>query len=143
MQAFSPFQAGLARNWKKRISDSQQNRKQNVLFWQKALSKFTWLQPVQLQKYKSHPPPLLRYPVLVNDMARRKALLERSNSHGLGIMPTYPNTVDAVEGLEIANSKKIFSGAKQCIQRLVTFPVHAYVQHKDRQRILTCLKELN
>jgi dTDP-4-amino-4,6-dideoxygalactose transaminase len=76
-------------------------------------------------------------------MARRKALLERSNSHGLGIMPTYPNTVDAVEGLEIANSKKIFSGAKQCIQRLVTFPVHAYVQHKDRQRILTCLKELN
>mgnify|MGYP006284141387 CR=1 FL=1 len=143
VQHIAHLQAGLSRNWKKRIKVLQQDRKQNVLFWQKALSKFTWLQPVQLQDAMSYPPPLLRYPLLVNDIARRKALLERSNSHGLGIMPTYPDSVDAVEGLEIAHSKQAFPGAKQCIQRLVTFPVHTYVQHKDRQRILACLQELD
>lgn len=142
VQGFSPYQAGLARMWLKKNALFQSHRVQNTDHWHRLLRRFFWLKPIDRVAASSTPPPLLRYPVMVQSSALRQELLEASERHGLGIMPSYPDSIDGIAGLEIINKGEGFPGAKACAQRLATFPVHGYVTQKDRQRIINCLENL-
>ncbi|MDZ7761096.1 MAG: DegT/DnrJ/EryC1/StrS family aminotransferase [Desulfovermiculus sp.] len=143
MHRFSPFQTGLVENWPQRLCSWQQVRKRNVLHWQGLLTQFSWLQPIPSASSISNIPPLLRYPVLVQNEFLRDALLKSSHKSGLGIMPSYPDSIDGIEQLQTANDHQSFPGAKQCARRLVTFPVHGYVNQKDQERIIACLQNLS
>lgn len=141
MNQFSQFQAGLARNWRKRITFFQSQRKQNLLFWEKMLSQFVWLKPlVKRDDLPGRSFPLLRLPVLVQNKSLRNDLLKISEKHGLGIMPTYPSTVDKIEELKFESNDKAFPGAKKCVERLLTFPVHPLISSKDRHKIIDQLR---
>lgn len=142
MDNFSSFQAGLARNWPKRISALQQVRQKNVSFWQKHLSRFPWLQTIYPKNQLSNIYPLIRYPVLIKNNSLREMVLKSSHKHGLGIMPSYPDSIDGIQELEIVNNGQTFPGAKECSGKLVTFPVHSYVTRQDRQGILNCLENI-
>ena len=143
MKQFSPFQAGLARNWRKRISLFQNLRKKNVLYWEKALNRFPWVQPITVKKESLKEPfPLLRFPVLVKTASLRNALFEVSEKYGLGIMPSYPDSINEIAELKYQFKGKTYPGAKQCAKRLVTFPVHEFVSSTDRLRIVSSLEKL-
>ena len=138
MKRFSSFQAGLARSWRKRISSFQTIRKQNVLHWLKALDRFPWLNPISISsESKTEALPLLRLPVLVQNIFLRDAVLEISDKHGLGIMPSYPDSIDKINELSLDKNNQTFPGAAECACRLVTFPVHGYVSSHDRRKIIT------
>lgn len=140
---FSPFQAGLARNWRKRITVFQTHRKQNALYWRKVLKRFPWLQPIPIiNELMEETWPLLRFPVLVQNSSLKKFLLEISEKYGLGIMITYPGSIDTIEELELEYKGESFPGAQKCVDCLVTFPVHGFVSPNDRQRIIRCLDNL-
>jgi dTDP-4-amino-4,6-dideoxygalactose transaminase len=144
IHGFSAFQAGLAGNWQKRLYAMQQARKDNTAFWQKHLQGFDWLQPIPAGNgSKAGALPLIRYPVLVKNSGLRQRLIALSEKNGLGIMPSYPDSIDSIKELEIVNPEQDFPGAKQCAGRLVTFPVHGFVTQKDRRKILNCLKAMD
>ena len=140
---FSSFQAGLARNWQGRVKFLQQIRRQNVCYWLETLKRFTWMRPVYIKKEPDKVPPMLRLPVMLQDADLRDALLEASEEKGLGIMPSYPDAIDGIKQLEIVNKAGAFSGAKECANRLLTFPVHGYIRQKDRERIIECLEDID
>jgi len=142
MQCFSPFQAGLARRWLEKMTSFQRHRVQNIRHWHRALRRFTWLRPIGRAASSASPPPLLRYPVMVRSSALREELLAVSEKQGLGIMPSYPDSIDGIAELAIVNREESFPGAKACAQRLATFPVHGYVTPKDRARIIDCLESI-
>jgi perosamine synthetase len=140
MKQFSPFQAGMARNWRRRIIVFQAKRKQNVFYWRNVLRRFPWLQPIPIRNESlGETFPLLRFPVLVKTSSLRDALLKVSERCGLGIMITYPGSIDKIEELEFEYKGEVFPGAKECVDRLITFPVHGFVSPKDRLRILRSL----
>ena len=141
IQPFSPFQAGLAWNWQKQIISLQKIRKQNVLCWKKVLSKFSWLQPIPI-KNESEVLPLLRLPVLVKTASLRNAVFKVSEKEGLGIMPSYPNSIDTIGELDLKSNEGSFPGAKECACRLITFPVHRFVSPKNLLVTVNNLKSL-
>ena len=143
MKQFSQFQAGLAHNWCKRISLFQSARKKNVLYWEKALGRFPWIQPILTNKKSLEMTlPLLRFPVLIKDVSHRDALLEVSEKYGLGIMPSYPDSIDKIEKLKDRFKGVSYLGANDCAKRLVTFPVHGFVSSTDHSRIISNLEKL-
>jgi dTDP-4-amino-4,6-dideoxygalactose transaminase len=142
IRQFSAFQAGLARNWQQQLKSFQRKRKQNVSFWLKTLRRFSWLKPVPESTGPENPHPFIRFPALVSDLALRSALLDASEKRGLGIMPSYPDSIDSIESLGVVNPRQGFPGAKECARTLLTFPVHGYVTRRDRARIVKCLEEI-
>jgi len=140
IKPFSQFQAGLARNWSKRVAVFQVKRQQHELYWRDVLRGFPWLRPTLIRRESPGKTfPLLRLPVLVQRSSLRDALLEVSEKKGLGIMITYPKSIDMIEELEFEHKDEKFPGAHECVKRLVTFPVHAFVSKKDRRRIVNIL----
>ena len=142
INAFSPFQAGLARNWRKETSSLQQTRGKNVRYWTQALPRFPWIQMVAQLNAKTECYPLIRFPVLIQNTFLRDKLLTISEKRGLGIMPSYPGTIDAIDEIKHEFKRDDFHGAKTCADRLVTFPVHGFVSSKDRKKIVDCLDSL-
>ena len=142
MHRFSPFQAGLVRKWPQRLGFWQQARKHNAVYWHNALRRFSWCAQISMLTQLSSIPPLLRYPVMVTSPAFRTALLQVSEQRGLGIMPSYPDSIDGIQGLQIVNASQGFPGAKECARRLVTFPVHSYLSRKDRERIMKYINKI-
>ena len=136
IKPYSSFQAGLARNWKKRLMSFQSERKKNVRYWVKVLDSFPWLKPVCGENdLIKKPLPLLRLPVWVQNIRLRDALLNVSESCGLGIMPSYPAPVDEIKELGFTNKDQFYPGARQSAACLLTFPVHGFVSSIDRRRI--------
>ncbi|MCF8096018.1 MAG: DegT/DnrJ/EryC1/StrS family aminotransferase [Desulfobacteraceae bacterium] len=137
---YSPFQAGLARNWQKRLAAFQAARRESVLHWIKILADYPWLKPVCLENdYIKDPIPLIRLPVRVQNSRLRDAMLDISKRRGLGIMPSYPTPVGEIKELGLVNNGQ-FPGARQCADDLVTFPVHGFVSPGDRRRIVAGLE---
>jgi dTDP-4-amino-4,6-dideoxygalactose transaminase len=143
IQQFLPFQAGLARNWEKRIDSLQQVRRNNVHYWQEALTRFSWLQPINNKIEASSTHPLIRFPVMVIEAFLRNVLINVSEKKGLGIMPSYPNSIDNINDSVFKHDGQTFPGAMKCASQLVTFPVHGFVTAQDRQNIMKCLDTIN
>lgn len=143
IKQFSSFQAGLARNWKKDLAILQEKRDQNVQYWKRTLSRYSWMQSIPESRETLPAFPLIRFPVQIQKLFLRAKLLKISEKKGLGIMPAYPGTIDAIDGLKnsgLKNEPEAFPGAKTCAEQLVTFPVHGFVSSRDRQKIVAALE---
>jgi len=139
IDAFASFQAGLASNWRKEMASLQQMRDKNVRYWTQTLTRFPWIQPIIQLNGKMPAYPLIRFPVLIQNTFLREKLLTISEKKGLGIMPSYPGTIDTIDGLKYEFDGEDFHGAKTCADQLVTFPVHKFVSSTDRKKIVDCL----
>ena len=142
---FSTFQAGLTRNWKKELVILQEKRVHNVQYWKRTLSRFSWMQPIPESSETLPALPLIRFPVRVQKSFLRTKLLKISEKKGLGIMPAYPGTIDAIKGLKnngLKGEPGGFPGAKACADQLVTFPVHGFVSLRDKQKIGAALESV-
>lgn len=136
MKKMSPFQAGLARDWRSKLEEFRAIRRQNVA-WCKVV-----LGSMQVRHYcedngTGHS--LLRFPVSIDDTAKREVLLSRGS--GLGIMPSYPDSIDAIEALHAPGGRS-FKHARKAARTLVTIPVHPLVSKKDKARIAELLEDV-
>jgi perosamine synthetase len=132
IRRMSPFQAGMAKNWKTKIEGFQKARKVRSKVWSTFIHN---LKTYELSVI-SHPPgsDLIRFPVRVKNFSLRKAILNRSDRKGLGIMPGYPDSIDGIPALRTLFSEQNFPIAKQYSQQLITLPVHPYVSERDRAK---------
>ncbi len=132
IRKMSSFQAGLARNWRRKLDILRDARKKKVNRWIAVLeassihgSRFLGRQSLGLP----------RLPLRVSDKKKRESLLRESARLGLGIMPVYPTPINAIPELKGKIEGGTFPIAESCSKELVTFPTHGYLTENDVSEI--------
>jgi len=124
----SPFQAGLAANWRERLEHMRDARNANVKQWRRILEEIgdsaSWLPHSRLLG-------LLRYPMRIADPARRESLLRESASRGAGVAPVYPQSINSLRELKKEIPAQACPVAENCARELVTLPTHGYLTKYD------------
>ena len=133
IKKMSPFQVGLAKNWKKKLKRFSRARLEHSEHCSKLIkfSKSCQLSAVSDQ----FNPNLLRFPVIIHEDSLRDKILRESNERGLGIMPTYPDSIDGIPELAGDFQGRNFPAAKEHAKKLITLPIHPFVTDKDISKI--------
>jgi dTDP-4-amino-4,6-dideoxygalactose transaminase len=155
IKKMSGVQAGFANNWKKKLKNFNTQRKRNVLAFMTALSDRS-LSP--FVSNKDRPPACLRLPLFIKEEGDREHILSESEKKGLGVMFTYPDSIDAIPKLsplphnhepkQLNKLKELkkpdkprYPEAKRMVQHIVTLPVHPMVSKKDTHKIIALLDQ--
>lgn len=124
----SSFQAGLARHWRGKLEKLRDVRRKNVNRWI-AILEGSKKQGADFLRTRSLG--LLRFPLRAADGGKREALLRESARMGLGVMPTYPTSINAIAELRGKIDAGAFPVAESCARELVTLPTHRYLTEDD------------
>lgn len=128
----SSFQAGLARNWRERLRILRDVRKKKVNQWL-AILEMRGIHRAHFLGGQSLG--LLRFPLRISDEKKREALLRESAGRGLGIMPVYPTSINAIPELKGKIGGGAFPVAEGCARELVTLPTHGYLTKDDVSKL--------
>ena len=127
------FQAGLTRNWRTRLADFQKQRKKWSLQWALTSS------PDNARNYASQNgsiPDFIRYPLKIKDTSKWQETLKVSEKQGLGVMLTYPDSINGIDELKEEYTGQTYPVAEKLVRQLLTLPVHPYVSRNDVNNIL-------
>ena len=126
------FQAGLARNWQERLEILRDARKKWVNRWIDILG----VSRIHGSHYfRGQLPGLLRFPLRISHTKKRESLLRESSGRGLGIMPVYPTSINAIPELKGKLGGGAFPVAESCARELVTLPTHGYLTEDDVSKL--------
>jgi len=84
----------------------------------------------------------IRFPVKVDDGWLKTRILGRSEQMGLGIMPTYPDSIDRIPELRCYFQDQSFPLAKQLANNLITLPTHSFVTQRDKRQIAALISQI-
>ena len=124
----SSFQAGLARNWRQKLDILRDIRMKKVNRW------IGMLEADRIHGsvfFGGQSLGLLRFPLRVSDKKKRESLLCESDRMGMGIMPVYPTSIDAIPELKGKFEGGAFPVAESYAAELVTLPTHGYLTEDD------------
>lgn len=133
IRRLSSFQAGMAKNWKSALNKLAAARSVTA----KKIAVYG-MQPVGIGKGKF--PDLIRFPVLLADAATKKKILLKGERMGLGLSAGYPDSIDGIDELRDFFDGSTFPEAKNIAERLVTVPVHRFVNERDVKNITQLFK---
>jgi dTDP-4-amino-4,6-dideoxygalactose transaminase len=114
--------------------------------WQQTLARFRAARLANANRFAGYgiKPPgippgifsdLIRFPVLAADAAAKHSLLGKSELAGLGLADGYPDSIDGIKELRNFFAGKTFPVAKDIAERIVTLPLHPYVNEDDVRTI--------
>ncbi len=129
------FQVKLAVNWRHRLEHHRQARRMNIHYWQQNLPAGYML----VCRHKDIS--LIRLPILAQTKEQRDNILNQGEHQGLGIMPAYPTPINKITALEDDFLGQDYLQADEICNRLLTIPVHEYVQDRDNELILALLHD--
>ena len=66
-----------------------------------------------------------------------------SEKKGLGIMFTYPDSIDGIRELKANFKGQDFPMAKELANNLITLPIHPFVSQKDKAQIAALISQVN
>ena len=161
MRKFSAFQAGLLKNWRGKLDAFKKKRLQNS----KRLSGYLARHPLlrrYIADYTSHERsgdtadrtvddkdvsltkinPFVRFPVRILDKNLWETIVKAGRQNGLGIAPTYPDSINKITDLKSQFKNQTYADAEKLPRQLLTFPVHPFVTEKDFDRSTGILKKL-
>lgn len=147
LKKLSTFQAGLARGWQNRLHSFIKARSENARYWRSCLAGaasiakiFSDYGPGDTLKISmdgdSGP---VRFAAVMQDEIVAKEILCESDSQGLGIMMTYPDSVAGIFELSAQFAGQRFPISNEYAMRMLTFPTHPYVSMNDKLRIAELL----
>jgi len=128
IRRMSPFQAGLARDWERRLETMQQTRKAKSMQWVGVLKE---VGEPDSRLVRAPYPGLVRFPARIRDGDRRNYILCESGRVGAGIAPSYPRSINRLDELRNEIRAKDCPVAERCARELVTLPTHGYVTDTD------------
>jgi dTDP-4-amino-4,6-dideoxygalactose transaminase len=134
----SAFQAGLLKNWKKKLAWLLQERSKWVNLYTlnlKDCQHVRCLPQVQREQKLS----CIRYPIIVLEKTHYHYIISESNKQGLGISPTYPGTINSIPEANIPKGS-VYTNAQFLVDNVVTLPCHPLVRTKDFEAIVELLK---
>lgn len=133
----SPFQAGLARGWQRKVAYLRQARRERALR----------LLPVgrsgAFHSYVSggaELPDLLRFPLLLRDADFWRGEGRREATERLGIVSYYPTSIAEIEKVRGSLAGKRCPGADRVAADLITLPIHPLVSEADLDEIVGLLE---
>ncbi|MDY6973233.1 MAG: DegT/DnrJ/EryC1/StrS family aminotransferase [Thermodesulfobacteriota bacterium] len=133
IKRMSAFQAGLAKNWKSKLENFGAVRSDYSKRWSKLMKPSKDYDLLTIDHELNANP--LRFPVIIHNDSRRKNILKESNDRGLGIMPTYPDSINGIRDLANGFEGQHFPAAKKRAKELITLPIHPFVTKKDMSKI--------
>jgi dTDP-4-amino-4,6-dideoxygalactose transaminase len=156
MRKMSPYQAGLSKGWQKKLDDFQKCRSENSKHWSSLIQQLSNYQlsampapcsakPASLGSYvlgMSVVPSLIRFPVRVDNEELRNRILMESDRLGLGIMFTYPDSIDSIYELNWSFQDQKFPVAKEIANQLITLPTHPFVSQDDKAKIAALISQI-
>ena len=77
----------------------------------------------------------IRYPVRLKNRHSFNELLRLSAAKGLGIMSTYPDSINAIKALRREFEDLEYPNARNLARQLLTLPVHPLLSEKDKLKI--------
>jgi perosamine synthetase len=131
MQQLDGARAGLLRTWRQRLMRSNEQRASKGQAYESALSPETRM----LDPERSQASMALRFPLVLPKAAQKSTLCSQVQYKALGVSGLYPSAISEIPQLRSAFEGRRFPGAKALADRLVTLPVHHYVEPRDIQAI--------
>lgn len=131
MQRLDGVRAGLLGTWRQRLMRSNEQRVGKGQAYESALSPETRT----LDPGRSRASTLLRFPLVLPKAEQKSTLCSQGEYKRLGVSGLYPSVISEIPQLQSAFEGRCFPGAKALAERLVTFPVHHYVEPRDIQAI--------
>lgn len=136
IKKMSSIQAGLSRGWQRKLESFLQVRIRLSKHWVDRIGNLSHknislITGISSGKWNA----LIRFPVLVHNGIYKEKILLESRNQGLGIIQTYPKTIDDIPDLKTCNDDQEFSGARECVEKIITLPIHSFVSLKDLSKI--------
>jgi dTDP-4-amino-4,6-dideoxygalactose transaminase len=139
IKKMSSFQAGLTKGWNKKLNRFTKCRKKLSIKW---LNETTRCISHNYINSIEDIPSFIRFPVRIDELINWNKILKQSQQMGLGIMFTYPDSINKIQELKDVFHNVEFPGAKNLANRLITFPIHPLVSSNDLKKIEKFLVEL-
>jgi len=142
LKKMSSFQAGLSKNWELKLKEMMSTRLKKVSGFNITFQKKINLSPSMIFHNKKQA--LLRFPIKICDDSKLYRVLFRSEKQGLGIMRTYPDSINNIKELQGYFVNKTYPKAALLSRHLLTLPVHHFVSPSEIIKIKELIiKELN
>lgn len=135
IKKLSSFQAGLSNDWRKKIKYLNSVRIKNIKYWNSVFNS------KKILTYKVVDKPLLRFPLRIIDSQLLDTILKKNEQFGLGIMKTYPNSINAINELQTFFKNQDYPVASTTVSQLITLPVHSYVSTSDNIKIMNLIQK--
>lgn len=132
IRRLSSFQAGMAKRWKTAINGLKAARSLNA-------NRIAGCGMPPTGFCRGKIPDLIRYPVLAADSETKRKVLQKSERMGLGMSGGYPDSIDGIDELSNLLDGNTFPVAKDIAERIVTLPVHPFVNDNDMESIMRLL----
>jgi dTDP-4-amino-4,6-dideoxygalactose transaminase len=133
LKKMSSFQAGLAKNWQARLKNIISIRQQKVNAFTASFQKNDNLTSSMIYQNGNHP--LLKFPLKIYDSQIFDKILSKSEKQGLGIMRTYPDSINNIKELQNYFKNKTYPKATMISKHLLTLPVHHFLSLSDSLQI--------
>lgn len=132
LNRLSGMQAGLLRNWRRRLAGSNRARAATAAY-------FSHVLPLQCPRDDGHP--YLRLPMVASNAEEKDRLFALSQKRGLGLALAYPTPVNEIPEIRSTFDGQRFPAARTVSERLLTLPTHSWVSERDKRAIAAlCLE---
>jgi dTDP-4-amino-4,6-dideoxygalactose transaminase len=133
VRRLSGFQAGLLRQWRRRLARSNDARTRAVSYFARTLS---------LRSHAGDARPYLRLPIVAPDSETRRRVCSLGARRGLGIAAAYPTPLNEIPEIRAAFEGQRFPSAVQLSERLLTLPTHHWLSERDKRAIAAVCRDL-
>jgi dTDP-4-amino-4,6-dideoxygalactose transaminase len=134
MKRLSGMQAGLLRNWRRRLAGSNQVRAATAAYYSRQLA---------LARARDDAHPYLRLPIVASNAAEKDRLFALSQKRGLGLALAYPTPINEIPEIRSAFDGQRFPTARTVSERLLTLPTHQWVSEKDKRAIAELCRDVS
>ena len=134
LKRLSGVQAGLLRNWRRRLAGSNQARAATAAYFSRQLS---------LRRSRGDGQPYLRLPIVASNAAEKDRLFALSQKRGLGLALAYPTPINEIPEIRSTFDGQRFPTARTVSERLLTLPTHPWVSEKDRRAIAALCRDVS
>jgi perosamine synthetase len=124
MKKLSGMQAGLLKQWRRRLDESNRVREENVKFFCDG--------PGQHQEQTR---PLLRMPAIWRSREERDRIYGESCRQGLGISLMYPSGINEIREIRDRFNGRTYRSAQEIAGRLAAVPTHQLLSVADKKQI--------
>jgi len=129
------LRAGLLKTWRRRLAGSNEDRARHVdVFLGRFRQEVAQLGPMRVSGTA-----YLRLPVVMPTIAAKQKVCALGIDLGLGVSALYPTPVSDIPELKTQFQGRQYPGAVTLAQRLITLPIHHYVDECDVERICDVL----